>query len=110
MRAIINNEKELLFPGTFVNIKLFVTDQIPLIAVSPNNLSQNQLGFFVYTVNNQNKVQKTQVNVEYTNKNLAIIKSGLKDGDKIIISATTNLQNDQEVIVVEVDNPIKIKY
>lgn len=45
IRATVNNEKELLFPGTFVNIKLFVTDKIPVIAVHPNNLSQNQLGF-----------------------------------------------------------------
>lgn len=106
MRATINNDKELLFPGTFVNIKLFVTDEIPLIAVHPNSLSQDQLGFFVYTVDSFNKVQKTQVEIEYTNKDLAIVKSGLKAGDKVIVSATNKLQNKQEVITNEVQNPI----
>lgn len=109
MRATIDNEKELLFPGTFVNIKLFVTDEIPVIAVHPNTLSQNQLGFFVYTVDSSNKVQKTQIEVEYTNKDLAIVKSGLKDGDKVIVSATNKLQNNQEIIANEIPNPIKNK-
>lgn len=107
MRASINNEKELLFPGTFVNIKLFVTDKIPVIAVHPNTLSQNQLGSFVYTVNSKNKIEKTQVKVEYSNKDLAIIKSGLNSGDKVIVSATNKLQENQEVILNEVANPIK---
>ncbi len=107
MRATINNEKELLFPGTFVNIKLFITDKIPVIAVHPNTLSQNQLGFFVYTVNSENKIKKAQVKVEYSNKDLAIIKSGLNAGDKVIVSATSKLQENQEVMVTEVTNPIK---
>lgn len=107
MRAIIKNDKQLLFPGTFVNIKLFVTDKIPVIAVHPNALSQNQLGSFVYTVNGENKIKKTQVKVEYSNKELAIIKSGLNTGDKVIVSATNKLQENQEVIVNEIANPIK---
>lgn len=107
MRASIKNDNELLFPGTFVNIKLFITDQLPSIAVHPNNLSQNQLGFYVYTVDSENKVQKTQVTISYSNKDLAVIKTGLKVGDRVITSATSTLQENQEVIVKEVPNPIK---
>lgn len=107
MRASIKNDNELLFPGTFVNIKLFITDQLPSIAVHPNNLSQNQLGFYVYTVDLENKVQKTQVTISYSNKDLAVIKTGLKVGDRVITSATSTLQENQEVIVKEVPNPIK---
>lgn len=107
MRAIINNKKDLLFPGTFVNIKLFVTDKIPVIAVHPNNLSQNQLGFFIYIVDTNNKIQKRQVEIDYSNKDLAIIKSGLKENDKIVVSATNRLQENEEVVTLEVANPIK---
>lgn len=107
IRATVNNEKELLFPGTFVNIKLFVTDKIPVIAVHPNNLSQNQLGFFLYTVDSNNKIQKRQVEVEYSNEDLAILKSGIQEGDKVVVSATNRLQENQEVQANEVANPIK---
>lgn len=108
MRATINNEKGLLFPGTFVNIKLFITDQIPLIALDVNTLAQDQLGFFVYVVSNENKIKKIKVDVEYSNKDLAVIKSGLNVGDKVIVSAINKLQNNQEVTAIEVENPIKI--
>jgi len=107
LRAKIDNSKGLLFPGTFVNIKLFVTDKIPFIAVHPNNLSQNQLGSYVYIVDANNKIQKRQVVVEYSNSEMAIIKEGLENGDKVVVSALNRLSENQEVIPVEVENPIK---
>lgn len=109
VRAAVKNDKGLLFPGTFVNIRLFITDQIPVIAVHPNTLSQDQLGSFVYTVNGENKLQKAYIEVEYANKDLAIVKSGLNEDNKVVVSATNQLKNSQEVIAKEVVNPIKIK-
>lgn len=109
MRAIIPNEQKLLFPGTFVNIKLFVTDKISFKAVHPNNLGQNQLGVYVLTVDANNKIVKKQLEVEYSNEYLAIIRAGLKDGDRIIASAINRLREGQEVIPTEVENPIKFK-
>ena len=108
MRAIVDNQKDLLFPGTFVNIKLFITDKYPLIAVNPNNLSQNQLGSYVLVADENNKVHKVQVEVDYSNKDIAIIKSGLKDGDRVIVSETSQLTENQEVIAQEVSNPVVI--
>ncbi len=106
MRAKVDNHNNSLFPGTFVNIKLFVTDKIPVIAVNPNNLAQNQLGSYVLAVDENNKIVKKQVVVEYSNKELAIIKSGLKDGDRVVVSAINRLQENQEVNALEVSNPI----
>jgi len=108
MRAIINNQENLLFPGTFVEIKLFVTDQLSVIAVHPNNLSQNQLGSYVLVVDENKKVQTRQIEISYSNTDLVIIKSGLKADDKIIVSALKQLKNNQKVNTVEVNNPIKL--
>ena len=56
MRAIVKNPEYTLLPGTFVEIKLFITDQVPLIALSPKNVMENQLGSYVYIVNDQNRL------------------------------------------------------
>ncbi|PIF03727.1 MAG: hypothetical protein CSA86_04920 [Arcobacter sp.] len=109
MRAKIDNSKDLLFPGTFVKIKLFITDKVPILALNPNNIYQNQLGSYVLIVNKENKVQKVQVEVSYSNKDLAIIKSGLKQGDRVIVSEVSQLRDNQEVIAKEVANSITIK-
>ncbi|AXH15450.1 hypothetical protein CP985_12330 [Malaciobacter mytili LMG 24559] len=107
MRAIINNNEKLLFPGTFVEIRLFITDKIEIIAVNPNNLGQNQLGSYVLIVNDKNQIETRQVEIKFSNNNLVIIESGLKEGDKVVVSDITKLRNSLVVEPIEVENPIK---
>lgn len=107
MRAIIENEDNIIFPGTFVEIKLFITDEIPVIAVHPNTLGQNQLGTFVYVVNAENKLETRQVEIQYSNEDIAIIKSGLNEGDNVVVSDITKLGNGMVVNATVVENKIK---
>ncbi|MBD3830684.1 MAG: hypothetical protein IE890_09365, partial [Arcobacter sp.] len=107
MRAIIENEDNIIFPGTFVEIKLFITDEIPVIAVHPNTLGQNQLGTFVYVVNAENKLETRQVEIQYSNEDIAIIKSGLNEGDNVVVSDITKLGNGMLVNATVVENKIK---
>ena len=107
MRAIIDNKDNVIFPGSFVEIKLFITDNIHLLAVQPNILGQNQLGSFVYVVNAENKIQSKQVEIQYSNKDLAIIKSGLEEGDRVVVSDITKLRNNLLVNATVVENKIK---
>jgi len=108
MRAIIQNDENLLLPGTFVEIKLFITDEIPVFAVSPSNISQNQLGSYVLVVNNENKIETRQIELSYSNEDLIIIKNGLKENDRIIVSDITKLRNGMSVEATQVENPIKL--
>ncbi|MDY3204306.1 MAG: efflux RND transporter periplasmic adaptor subunit [Arcobacter sp.] len=107
MRAIIENKDNIIFPGTFVEIKLFITDEIPVIAIHPNTLGQNQLGTFVYVVNTENKLETRQVEIQYSNEDIAIIKSGLNEGDNVVVSDITKLGNGMLVNATVVENKIK---
>lgn len=107
MRAKVDNKQQILFPGTFVEIQLFITDKTPIIAVHPNNISQNQLGSYVLVVNKENKIETKQIVISYSNNDLAIIKSGLTLGDRVVVSSINKLRNNQNVTVTEVPNPIK---
>lgn len=106
MRAVLENEENIILPGSFVEIALFLTDKIPAIAVHPNTIGQNQLGTFVYFVNSENKIQTKQITLKYSNNDLAIVNSGLSAGDKVIVSDTTRLRNNILVNPKEVPNPI----
>lgn len=109
IRAIIHNDKKLLFAGTFVEIKMLLTDKLSLIALTPNNISQNQLGSYVLVVDKDNKIKTRQIEVGYTNSKMSIVSEGLNEGDKVVVSDITKLKNNQEVISKEIKNKIQIK-
>ena len=107
MRAKIFNDKKLLFPGTFVELQLFVSDKIKVIAVQPDQISQNQQGQFVYIVNNKNEIETKQIKTAYSNNSLVIISEGLDEGDKVLVGTIHALRNGSKVTMTEVPNPIK---
>lgn len=106
MRAKIANKDLILFPGTFVELKLFVTDKLPVIAVHPDQISQNQQGQYVYVVNKENTVSKRQIKSNYANNDLVMITEGLKDGDKVVVGTVHALKEGLKVVASEVANPI----
>jgi RND family efflux transporter MFP subunit len=107
MRAKINNDKKLLFPGSFVELKLFVSDKIPVLAVHPDQISQNQQGQYVFVVNSQNEIETKQVKTTYSNNDLVIVSEGLTVGDKVVVGTINALRNGTKVTASEVENPIK---
>ncbi len=106
MRAKISNSDKLLYPGSFVQVKLFLSDDISIIAVHPDQISQNQQGQFVYIVNNKNEIKIKQIKQAYVNNNLAIISKGLKEGDRVIVDTIHALIDGVKVTPIEVINPI----
>ena len=106
MRAKIANAEKLLFPGSFVEVKVFVSDKIPVLAVHPDQISQNQQGEYVFVVNQKNEIETKQVQTSYANNDLAIISEGLKEGDQIVVGTVNALRNGTKVSMNEVENPI----
>ena len=107
MRAKIRNDKSLLFPGSFVELQVFVNDKIPVLAVHPDQVSQNQQGEYVLVVNEKNQIETRQIKSSYANNDLVIIYEGLKEGDRVLVGTVNALHNGTEVVATEVENPIK---
>jgi len=107
MRAIVDNPDYSLLAGTFVEIKLFISDKIPVFALSPTNTMEGQLGSYVYVVNSDGKVESKQVKIKYGGKDMIILTDdSLSDGDKVIVSPTIKLRNGMDVVVKKVPNPV----
>jgi len=86
MRATIENKEKSVYPGTFVYINVFVTDQIDFIMVPPQAIFEDQLGKFVYTVDANNTAKRTDIKTNLSSRYYTSISSGLKDKDKVVIS------------------------
>ena len=92
MRATIENKDKSVYPGTFVYINLFVTDKYEFTMVPPQAILEDQLGKFVYTVDANSTAKRTSVKIGMGSRLYTDIKSGLKDGDKVVISGLVKVK------------------
>lgn len=98
MRSAQSNPDGQLLSGTFVDLKVFITDKLPIIAIPLVAMGENQLGSFVYVVDSNNTLKAIQVEIEYANKTVAAIKEGsVKPGDKIVVSGLNKLSEGMKV-------------
>jgi len=102
MRATIKNPNTKVFPGTFVYINLFVNDKFKFLMVPPEVILNDQLGSYVYIADKDNKVKRVDIKTNYSNKYYVSVKEGLKDGDKLIVSALIKLKAGMSIKTADV--------
>jgi len=108
MRAVVNNEKGFIFPGSFVEIELFLGDY-NILAVHPDQVSQDQEGSYVYVVTENSEIHRVYVHPLFTNNNLMLIKDSLNEGDRVLVGIISSLTDGSRVTPIEVSNPVKVK-
>ncbi|WP_419420897.1 efflux RND transporter periplasmic adaptor subunit [Legionella sp. D16C41] len=98
MRAIIDNPKNLLLPGIYVNVRLALSDKSPAILVPIAAVLQTQEMRSVYVVTSNNKVQSRTVTISGQQGENYIVTSGLKEGDRLILDGLQKIQPGMDVI------------
>ena len=93
MRATIGNPDQSVYPGTFVYINVFITDQVSFIMVPPQAIFEDQLGKFVYTVDTNNTARRTSVKTSLASRYYIAISNGLKENDKVVISGLVKVKD-----------------
>ena len=102
MRAVVANPEQKLLEGTFVYTNIFVTDQVPLLMVPQSCVLEDQLGSFIYVVDEKNRAQRVNVERGYEGRHFLEITDGVKDGQKVIISSLAKLRPEKPVIPQDV--------
>ena len=108
MRAIVQNDKELIFPGTFVEIALYLGGYKAL-AVDPDQISHDQLGEYVYVVNAQNTITKKYIKSFFSNNELVLVGDSLKEGDRVVVGTVSGLAEGSKVTPTETTDPVKVQ-
>jgi RND family efflux transporter MFP subunit len=102
MRATINNKEKEVLPGTFVYVNLFINDKYKFLMIPPEVIFNDQLGNFVYIVDANSTLQRTDITVGYSSKYYVSVTKGLKDGDKLVVSALVKLKPKLKVTPTDV--------
>ncbi len=77
--------------------------------IPPEVIFDDQLGSYVYIVDEDSKVKRVDITTNYSSKYYVSVNNGLKDGDKLIISALVKLKNGIKVIPSDVTKEQGIK-
>jgi multidrug efflux system membrane fusion protein len=97
IRATMPNKDEVLWPGTLVNTQLTLRTE-ERITVPAAALQLGQAGQFAFVV--KNGVATVQpIKVERVVGNLAVIESGLQEGDVVVTDGQLLLSNGTKIIV-----------
>ncbi len=98
MRASVKNSDYTLFPGAYVDVNVFLSDRIEVMAVKPTNVYENQLGSYLYIVDENDTVRIAQIATAFSNKEMSILqKDALKEGTRIIVSGAQKLREGMKV-------------
>ncbi len=102
MRATINNKDGLVLPGTFVYINLFLNDKFEFLMIPPEVIFNDQLGSYVYLVDENSTLKRADIKTGYSSKYYIAVREGIKDGDKLAVSALVKLKEGRKVIATDV--------
>lgn len=97
MRATLDNKEQTVYPGTFIYINVFITDQFDFVMIPPQSVLEDQLGKFVYTVDANNTAKRTSVKPVISSRYYTSVSKGLKDGDKVVVSGLVKVKEGRKL-------------
>lgn len=100
LRAVFNNSKRILLPGMYVKTKIINAIEENGITVPQKSVSYDTYGNpFLYVIDENNKVEKRNIEIYGALKDKWIVSNGVSSGEKVITEGT------EKVRAGEVVNP-----
>ena len=92
LRATFPNAKRLLWPGELINARLLLETRPNGLTIAASAIQQGQNGSFVWVIGRNETVQTRSVTVAQISDGQALIDSGLKSDEKIVVAGQYRLQ------------------
>ncbi|WP_193746553.1 efflux RND transporter periplasmic adaptor subunit [Ruegeria sp. ANG-R] len=92
VRAKFPNPDRVLLPGGFVHAYVVSKDERYAEMIPQSAVQKDQKGFFVLVVDKDNKVEKRSVELGEQQAGNWVVKSGLKEGERVIVSGLQKVQ------------------
>jgi len=100
LRATFPNEKRLLWPGELVNVRLLLRTEHDALTVAAGAVQQGPNGAYLYVIGADQGVQIQPVTVGQISQGQALIESGLKNGETVVVAGQSRLQPGSHVRVL----------
>ena len=101
LRATFPNPDKVLIPGQFVTVSTEDPSAKPVITVPQTALQLDKKGHFVFTVDGSDKVVRTDIQLGKQISGLWEVKSGLSEGQRVIVQGLQKIRAGMTVSPVE---------
>jgi len=91
LKGVFGNNPKVLWPGQFVDVELWLTTDRDAVVAPASAVQAGQEGQFVYVIKADQTVEARKVVVARVNDDAAVIREGLKGGEKIVIDGQSRL-------------------
>ncbi len=97
LKAVFRNKQRLLWPNQFVKARLLLKMQKGALVIPSVAVQRGPRGNLVYVVGSDNVATAKPVEINATVGDLAIVQSGVKAGDSVVIDGQNQLRQGSKV-------------
>ena len=97
LKASMPNENGLLWPGQFVNARMVLGTRQKAVTVPASAILRGQQGAYAYVVRADASAEVRPVVVAQSDDALAVIESGVEEGENVVTTGQMRLQNGARV-------------
>ena len=108
MKARFPNDSKHLWPGQFVNVRLTLQTLPHVPTIPAGAVNRGPRGLFAYVVGADNKVTVQPIAVLTTQDGTAVIKTGLRPGQSVVIDGQMSLRPGAAVSVRTLQPPRQV--
>ncbi len=102
MRAEVSNPDHSMLEGTFVYIEIMITDDHAMILVPPGIVQEDQLGSFLYVVDENDMAKRITITTGYQNRLYLIVQGGLTGGERVVTTGFAKIREGMKVTPTDV--------
>jgi membrane fusion protein, multidrug efflux system len=97
LKAVFNNDRNILFPNQFVNVHLLADIKKNLVIVPSSAIQRGPQGTYVYVVQNGDTAKIQSVTIAQTTADSVGLSAGLNAGDLVVVDGQDKLQDGSKV-------------
>jgi multidrug efflux system membrane fusion protein len=97
LKAVFNNDHNILFPNQFVNVHLLADIKKNLVIVPASAIQRGPQGTYVYVVQNGDTAKIQPVTIALTTADSVGLSAGLNAGDLVVVDGQDKLQDGSKV-------------
>src|SRR6266404_499064 len=97
LKAVFNNDRNLLFPNQFVNVHLLADVKRNLVIVPAPAIQRGPQGTYVYVVQSGNTAKIQSVTIAQSTADKVGLSAGVNPGDSVVVDGQDKLQDGSKI-------------